>query len=325
MTLKYPFLLLLLLVYIPLIWYWLATRKSHFATLQISSLKAFSKKNVGGRAFLIPVCRFLQLVAIGCLIVSLARPQTTDKLTNSEILGTDIVLALDISESMNNSDISPSRFEAAKSTAIDFIQKRTQDNIGLVTFAGDALSIMPLTNDLVALQNAVRNIRLGQLADGTAIGDGLVSAINRVLNGQAVSKSIILLTDGTNNAGKVAPATAAEIAANKGIKVYTIGIGRDGKSVFVDPYGFSSTTINMPIDEETLKNIAKQTDGKYFRVTDSKALKKVFIEIDNLEKTRMDTQSFQRTEEEFMPWVLVALCCFGLSLLFRFTILTKIP
>lgn len=325
MTLKYPYLLLLLLIYIPLIGYWIATRKSHFASLGVSSLRAFANKKVAGRAFLFPVCRLLQLVAIGCLIVALARPQKIDSLTNSQILGTDIVLAIDISESMNTSDISPSRFEAAKSTALDFIQKRNQDNIGLVAFAGEALSVMPLTNDLVALQNAVRNIRPGQLADGTAIGDGLVGAINRVLNGQAVSKSIILLTDGTNNRGKVAPSTAAEIAAKKGIKVYTIGMGRNGKSVYVDPYGFSSTTIDTSIDEETLKDIAQQTDGKYFRVTDSGTLKRVFKEIDNLEKTRMDTQSFQRTDEVFMPWVLAALCCFAISLLFRFTILNKIP
>lgn len=325
MTLKYPFLLLLLLLYIPLIWFWIGRKNSNYASLNVSSLAPFSKKHVGGRAFLIPVSKILQLASIGFLIVALARPQKQDYMTNSHILGTDIVLAMDISESMSNGDIRPSRFEAAKSTAIDFIQNRTQDNMGLVIFAGEALSIMPLTNDILALQNAVHGVSMGQLANGTAIGDGLVSAINRVLNGQAKSKSIILLTDGTNNTGDVAPSTAADIAALKGIKVYTIGIGRDGKSVYVDPYGMSQTSIETPIDEATLKEIASKTGGKFFRVTDANTLKRVFNEIDNLEKTRMDVENYQRTDETFMPWVLAALACFCGALLLRLTILTKIP
>lgn len=325
MTLKYPYLLLLLLIYVPLLWYWIATRKTRYPSLQISSLSAFGKRTAGGRAFLIPISKILELVALGCLIVALARPQKQDYLTNSHILGTDIVLALDISESMSNTDIRPSRFEAAKHTAADFIRNRNQDNMGLVIFGGEALSIMPLTNDLVALQNAIDGIKMGQLANGTAIGDGLVSAINRVLNGQAKSKSIILITDGTNNTGDVAPSTAADIAALKGIKVYTIGIGLDGKSVYVDPYGLSRTTIDTPIDEETLKEIASKTGGEFYRVTDSNTLNKVFKEIDKLEKTRMDVENYQRTEEAFMPWIIAALCCFSLVLVLRFTVLNKIP
>lgn len=325
MSLKYPYLLLLLLIYFPLIWYWLVKRRSNYAYMGISSLQAFKGKKVGGRAVLIPVSRILELSAIGFLIVALARPQKADYLTNSHIYGTDIVLALDISESMGNGDISPNRFEAAKETTKEFIRNRKQDNMGLVVFAGESLSIMPLTNDLLALQNAVDGVGMGQLSNGTAIGDGLVSSINRVLNGQAVSKSIILITDGTNNSGDVAPSTAADIAALKGIKVYTIGVGRDGKSVYVDPYGFSSTTIDTPIDEETLKDISSRTGGKYFRATDTNTLTKIFNEIDNLEKTSMDVESFQRTEEAFMPWILAALCCFGVVLLLRYTILTRVP
>lgn len=325
MTLKYPYLLLLLLLYIPLIWWWLGSRKSHYASLRVSSLSAFEDKRAYGRAWLIPLSRILQLAAIGFLIVALARPQKNDYITNSHINGTDIVIALDISESMKNADISPTRFDAAKSTAKEFIRNRAEDNMGLVVFAGEALSIMPLTNDLLALQNAVDGVHIGQLSNGTAIGDGLVSSINRVLNGRAVSKSIILITDGTNNTGDVAPSTAADIAALKGIKVYTIGVGRDGKSVYVDPYGFASTTIDTPIDEQTLKEIAIKTGGEYFRATDADALSNVFEEIDKLEKTSMDVESFQRTEEAFMPWLLAALCCFTAVLLLRYSILTKIP
>lgn len=325
MTLKYPYLLLLLLLYIPLLWYWLSTENKRYSSIFFSSLGAFKNKKVGGRACLIPVLRVLYLLSIGSLIVALARPQYTDSLSSSHIYGTDIVLAIDISESMNNADIQPSRFSAAKTTALDFISNRDQDNIGLVIFAGEALSIMPLTNDHVALQNAVKNIQTGQLANGTAIGDGLVSAINRVLNGQAKSKSIILLTDGTNNTGDVAPSTAAEIASLKGIKVYTIGIGLDGKSIYIDPFGFTRTSIDTPIDEETLKDIAVKTGGEYFRATDADALRRVFAKIDELEKTSMDSETVTRTEEAFMPWILIALCCFATAILIKNTFLTKIP
>lgn len=325
MTLKYPFLLLLLLILLPLIWYWLRHKRSHFVNIGFSSLSAFQGKSVSGRSIFITISKILQLAAISFLIVALARPQKTDYVTNSHINGTDIVIALDISESMRNGDISPTRFDAAKETAKEFIRNRPNDNMGLVVFAGEALSIMPLTNDLLALQNAVDGLKIGQLSNGTAIGDGLVSAISRVLNGPAVSKSIILITDGTNNTGDVAPSTATDIAALKGIKVYTIGVGLDGKSLYVDPYGFSTTTIDTPIDEQTLKDIAQKTGGEYFRATDSNSLNKVFEKIDMLEKSNIQVQNYQRTEEFFMPWVLAALCCFGIVLFLRYTLLTKIP
>lgn len=325
MTLKYPLLLLLLLIYVPLIFYWIYSRKSRFPAMGISTLSAFAKKRVGGRAFLIPVCRILQLAAIGFLIVALARPQKHDNLSNRQINATDIVLALDLSGSMDINDIAPSRFEAAKATASNFIKKRTDDNIGIVAFAAEALTYMPLTNDQSALQNAVDNLRMGQLRDGTAIGDGLVMALNRVLNGPSKSKSVILMTDGTNNTGNIDPQIAAEIAEKKGVKVYTIGMGKDGTTYYTDPYGMATTTISTAIDEEALKAIAAKSGGKYFRVTDSNALKKVFQEIDAMEKTRIDTVSFQRTEEAFMPWLIAALCCLCLSVLIRFTVLSKIP
>lgn len=325
MTLKYPWLLLLLLAYIPLIWWWVKSNRKSFATLSISTLQGIKKESGGFKVWLLSFSKFLMLAAYGFLVVALARPQKFDSLTNSQILGTDIVLAIDISESMSASDIRPTRFEAAKKTATEFVKNRLQDNIGLVIFSGEALSIMPLTNDNAALQSAINNIQMGELPNGTAIGDGLVSGINRVLNGKAKSKSIILLTDGTNNAGDVAPSTAADIAALKGIKVYTIGIGTDGKMVITDPYGFSQTTLETVIDEDILKEIASKTGGKYFRATDANTLESVFEEIDTLEKTRMDIQSYQRAEEAFMPWILAALCCYALVVILRYTVLIKIP
>lgn len=270
-------------------------------------------------------CFVLQLAAIGCLIVALCRPQTHDHFKQSQIEGTDIVIALDISGSMSAKDFKPSRFVAAKEVAESFVNRRENDNMGLVVFAGESLSLMPLTDDRAALINAIKNVEMGALEDGTAIGDGLSSAINRIASGRAKSKSIILLTDGANNAGDVPPSTAASIAAQKGIRIYTIGVGTDGSIVVTDPYGFSSTTIETKIDEESLKSIAKSTGGRYFRATDEKMLKDVFAEIDSLEKTKLDVNRYTQTDENFMPWVWSALALMSVMLLCRYLLLRRIP
>nr|QJR98319.1 aerotolerance protein BatA [uncultured Muribaculaceae bacterium] len=267
----------------------------------------------------------LQLVAIGGLIVALCRPQTHDHMRTSRIEGTDIVLALDISGSMTARDFEPSRFAAAKDVAIKFVNQRTNDNIGLVVFAGESLSLMPLTNDRASLMNAIKQVEMGELNDGTAIGDGLTSAINRIASGKAKSKSIILLTDGTNNAGDVPPSTAAQIAKQKGIKVYTIGVGTNGSIQITDPYGFSTTTMETKIDEQSLKQISSLTGGKYFRATDERMLRDVFNEIDSLEKTVLDVDKYTLTDENFMPWILLSLCAFCGALLLRYTVLRRIP
>lgn len=206
-----------------------------------------------------------------------------------------------------------------------FINQRVNDNISLIVFSGESLSLMPLTNDRAALVNSVRNINPGILNDGTAIGDGVSSAINRLTSGKAKSKSIILLTDGTNNAGEVAPFTAAQLAKQKGIKIYTIGVGTNGSIQITDPYGFSTTTMETKIDEGTLKNMAEMTKGKYFRATDSKALGNIFAEIDKLEKTELDVERFTQTDENFMPWLYLAFTALALSFVLRYTILRRIP
>lgn len=294
-------------------------------SIGISTTAPIAKLPISWKQVLFHFCFILQLVAIGGLIVALARPQSHDNFSKSRINGTDIVLAIDISGSMMAKDFSPNRFEAAKSVASKFVNQRENDNMGLVVFAGESLSLMPLTNDRAALINAIENIQMGALVDGTAIGDGLVSAINRIVSGKAKSKSIILLTDGTNNAGDVPPATAAQIAKQKGVRVYTIGVGTNGSIKIPDPYGFSSTTIETKIDEESLKQIAEETNGKYFRAKDEKVLRKVFDEIDQLEKTILNVDKVTYTEENFEPWILLSLCALGLYLLFRYTILRRIP
>ena len=325
MTLKYPWVLFFLLLYIPLIYWWIRTRKTGFPTLGVSSLSTFKKLPLSFKVILIYVSRALQLAALGLLIVALARPQTRDSRSNSHILGTDIILALDISASMQASDIQPTRFDKAIQLSKNFVENRPSDNIGLVIFSGEAISIMPLTNDLAAVTKAIQNVRMGQLSNGTAIGDGLVSAINRIIPGQAKSKSIILLTDGSNNAGDVAPSTAADIAAQKGIKVYTIAVGVDGTMQVADPMGLSSATMETKIDENTLKEISDKTGGKFFRATNARALEKVFEEIDSLEKTQMNVESYSRMNEDFFPWMLAAFCCLLVSMLLKYTLLVRIP
>ncbi len=323
--LKHPALLWLFLIYIPLIGWYIWKHRNANPSMGISTVAPFAKLPVSWKVWAMHVVFALQLVAIGALIVALARPQTHDHLRTSRIEGTDIVLALDISGSMTAKDFEPSRFAAAKDVATKFVNMRENDNMGLVVFAGESLSLMPLTNDRAALMNAIRQVEMGQLTDGTAIGDGLTSAINRIASGKAKSKSIVLLTDGTNNAGDVPPSTAAQIAKQKGIKVYTIGVGTNGSIQITDPYGFSTTTMETKIDEQSLRQIADLTGGKYFRATDEEMLNDVFEEIDRLEKTVLDVDRFTLTDENFMPWLLVALCAMCASLLMRYTVLRRIP
>lgn len=325
MILKYPWLLLLFLIYIPLILWYIAKQRDANPSLGVSTASAFARVRTTWKVWLIHACFGLKLAAIGFMIVALCRPQTHDHYRTSHVEGTDIVLALDISGSMSAQDLEPTRFAAAKDVAAKFVNGRTDDNIGLVVFAGESLSLMPLTSDRGALINAINNVSMGDLNDGTALGDGLTSAVNRIISGKAKSKSIILLTDGTNNAGDVPPQTAAEIARQKGVKVYTIGVGTNGKIKITDPYGFSTTTMETGIDEESLKHIAEVTGGKYFRARDERMLRDVFSEIDKLEKTTLDVDRYTRTDEDFMMWVALALACLGLQQLLRYTVLRRIP
>ncbi|MDE6448706.1 MAG: VWA domain-containing protein, partial [Muribaculaceae bacterium] len=243
---------------------------------------------------------------------------------------TDIVLAVDISSSMLARDFEPDRLGAAKQVAAQFVNGRENDNMGLVIFAGESLTGVPMTTDRAALTNYIEQLNFNMLEDGTAIGDGLATAINRIKDGQAKSKSIILLTDGSNNTGNVAPLTAAKIASQLGIKVYTIGIGKNGSAPMptVDFFGRMTYT-NQPvvIDEATLKEISGMTGGKYFRATGNNVLKDIFDEIDTLEKTVIDVRNFSHTEDSPLTfWLIaIALALVAVELLLRHTVMRSIP
>lgn len=224
-------------------------------------------------------------------------------------------------------DFTPNRFEAAKKMAQQFISGRQGDNIGVVVFAGESLTGMPMTVDHPALLNYISGIKMESLPDGTAIGDGIATSLNRLKEGKAKSKSIILLTDGSNNTGIVAPLTAADIAKEMGVKIYTIGVGSNttAKMPVRTDFGTEYQDVKVVIDSVTLKQMSQETGGRYFRATDNKALADVFHEIDQLEKTRMDVRHFTHTEDDYMTFAWIAFALIFLELLLRYTVTRSIP
>lgn len=324
MTFKTPQLLWLLTAFIPLIAYYAWKYRNASPTLGVSTTHAFSRLPVSWKVHANHLLFALRLGCLGCVIVALACPMRHDVSSSASVEGTDIALALDISGSMMTPDVRPNRLGAAIDVASSFVNARESDNMALVVFSGESLSLLPLTNDRTALLAELKQVQPGMLADGTAIGDGLTSAINRIIPGKAKSKSVILITDGSNNAGEVSPSIAAEIARQKGIRVYTIGIGTNGNFRVRDSFGFE-TNMETSIDEGTLRQIAAQTGGKYFRARDKDVLEDVFAEIDQLEKTRLEVQHHTTAEIDIMPWLLAALCCLALEVVLRHTLLRRIP
>ena len=324
-----PQYLWLFLIYIPIIVWYIMKYKKAEPSVQISSLDAFAKMPTSYKVYLKHALLIIRMLAIACLIIILCRPQTHDSWESSKTEGTDIVISLDVSTSMLARDFNPDRFEAAKDVASQFISGRESDNIGIVIFAGESFTLVPMTTDKAILTNYIKEIQMGMLQDGTAIGDGLATAINRIKDGKAKSKSIILLTDGSNNTGVVAPLTAADIAKKFGIKVYTIGVGTNGTAEFpvgINAYGkVEYQRLPVVIDEATLKSISNKTGGKYFRATSKHVLKEIFAEIDKLEKTELDVRKYSQTEDDFMPWAFLLLGLVLLELIMRHTVLNRIP
>lgn len=317
----------LLLILLPYIVWYIRNHRNVHASIGLSTLAPFKGASTY-KVFLQHAMFGVRCLLIATLIVILARPQIRDSWSSARTEGTDIVMALDISTSMLARDFKPDRFEAAKEIAAKFVSGRESDNMGLVIFAGESFTAVPMTTDRRLLANYISDMRMGMLQDGTAIGDGLATAINRIKEGKAKSKSIILLTDGSNNTGNVAPLTAAEIAKKLGIKVYTIGIGTNGNAPYPAENEFGRLTfVNMPvvIDEATLKSIASTTGGKYFRATGNAVLSQVFHEIDALEKSQIDVRNFSHAEDNYLPWAILALLLFVFELVMRNTLLRNIP
>lgn len=261
---------------------------------------------------------FFRLVAVSLLILVLARPQSRSSWKDVKTQGIDIVMALDISGSMLAKDFKPDRLEAAKEVAADFIDSRPNDRIGLVIFSGESFTQCPLTSDHAVIKNLFAGIHTGMVADGTAIGNGLATAVTRVKDSKAKSKVVILLTDGVNNQGSVAPLTAAEIAKAFGVRVYTIGVGTMGKAlspIAMYPNGqYEYGYVDVNIDEKSLGEIAGMTGGKYFRATDNDKLREIYSEIDRLEKTIFEEKNFTNKAEHFFPFAIAA----GIALLIEY-------
>ncbi|ATR90223.1 aerotolerance regulator BatA [Porphyromonas gingivalis] len=327
MTFAYPELLWLLIL-LPLIatWYILQARKTS-ATMTISSLKPFEGGRRGLRVYLRHSLPILIALSVGFLIIALARPQNTNSWQKDSIEGIDIMLAMDVSGSMQAMDFKPNRLEAAKDVAISFINNRPNDNIGMVTFAGESFTQCPLTTDHTVLLNMVQDLQMGVLDDGTAIGMGLATAVNRLKDSKAKSRVVILLTDGSNNMGDITPRMAADIAKTFGIRVYTVGVGTRGEAPFPIQTEFGVRIQNVPvdIDEPTLDGIAEVSGGKYFRAVDNETLNEIYKEIDKLEKTRLMTKSFKAYEEKYFVYALIAFLLLLTEFLLRNTLLRSNP
>lgn len=323
-TFAHPtFLWLLLTLPVFFVWLWW-TRKQQSAVLKMSSLKGFSHPSLTAR--LKPLLWWLRMIAIALIVVAIARPQKVDvSFRTKTSKGIDILMAIDISSSMLARDLKPNRLEALKKVASEFVADRVNDRIGLVVYAGESYTKTPITSDKSIVINSIREIDFeGVINDGTAIGMGLATSVNRLKDSKAVSKVIILLTDGVNNSGFINPSTAAELAANFKIKTYTIGLGSNGNAlapVGINQRGqFQYGMTKVEIDEELLKSIAAQTGGKYFRATNNKKLEQIYEEINKLEKSDVEEFRYTNYDEKYRIFVIIA----GLILIIEFLLRSTI-
>lgn len=296
-------------------------------TIQLSGTQPLKGSPVSWKNYLRHLPFILRQAVFGLLIIVAARPQSSNSWENVTTEGIDIILAVDISGSMLAEDFKPNRLEAAKSVATEFIAGRPDDRMGLVVFSGESFTQCPLTTDHAVLMNLFQGIQSGIIEDGTAIGLGLATSVNRLKDSDARSKVIILLTDGMNNRGEIAPITAAEIAKTFGIRVYTVGVGSLGTAPypFQTPYGIQYQNIKVEIDEGVLQEIAGMTGGKYFRATNNQKLKEIYQEIDKMEKSRIDVKEINTKTEEYQRFLILALVLLFIEIGLRLTIFKRNP
>jgi len=320
------FLFLLLLLVPVVVWYILKNRSSQ-ASLQISSINGFKGANPSLKYYMRHVLFAFRVIAIALLIMALARPQSSENWKDVTTEGIDIVIALDISSSMLARDFNPNRMEASKEIAKEFIQGRPNDRIGLVVFSGESFTQCPLTTDHTVLMNLFEDIESGMVEDGTAIGMGLATAANRMKESETESKVVILLTDGVNNMGSIAPATAAEISKTFDIRVYTIGVGSHGEAPYPvnTPYGVRYKDMKVEIDEDVLRQIASETEGEYFRATNNQKLKSIYQQIDEMEKSEIEVKEFSEKSEEYLGFALIAGMLLLIGIVSKSTVMRSIP
>jgi len=326
---EYLFLLLLMIPYV--VWY-VMYRKTTEPTMRMSDTFVFRYAPKSWKVKLMPLSLLLRLLAFTMLVLVLARPQTQNSWKNKTVEGIDIMLAMDVSTSMLAEDLKPNRIEAAKQVAAEFVAGRPNDNIGLTIFAGEAFTQCPMTVDHGSLLNLLHNVRTdiaarGLIEDGTAIGMGLANAVSRLKDSKAKSKVVILLTDGSNNRGDISPMTAADIARSLGIRVYTVGVGTNKVAPYPMPVAGGVQYVNIPveIDSKTLSEIAAATEGDFYRATNTKELRKIYQEIDRLEKSKLSVKQFSKKYEAYQPFALVAVLALLLEILLRITIFRRIP
>ncbi len=317
----------LLLIFIPMIGWYVWKDKSAFAPIQISSIKGFHGRRNSVKPYLRHLVFAFRLIVLSLIIAVLARPQSTNKWQDVTTEGIDIVIALDISSSMLAQDLKPNRLEASKDVAMEFIAGRPTDRMGLVVYSGESFTQCPLTTDHAVLVNLFKDIESGMIEDGTAIGMGLANAVSRLKDSKAVSKVIILLTDGVNNMGSIAPLTAAEIAKTFGVRVYTIGVGTQGMAPVPvqTPFGTQIRQMPVEIDEGSLQQIASITDGKYFRATNNQKLIEIYKEIDEMERSKIDVREYSKREEQYLMFGMGAAVFLLLEVLLRYIVLRRIP
>ncbi|MBR2235601.1 MAG: VWA domain-containing protein [Prevotella sp.] len=325
---EYLFLLLLIIPYI--LWY-VMWRKKTEPTIRMADTFALQRAQRTWRVRLMPVQAVLRIVAFTLLVLAMARPQMRNSWEEQTIEGIDIMLAIDVSSSMLSEDIEPNRIEAAKKVAAEFISDRSNDNIGLTVFAGEAFTQCPMTIDhsslLSLLQNSSNYVGSGAIIDMTAIGMGLTNAVSRLKDSKAKSRVVILLTDGSNNYGEISPLTAADMARSLGIRIYTIGVGADGSAMRPMTIGGTVQHLYLPneIDEETLRKIAQATNGRYYRATNAEELRQIYSDIDKLEKSKLDVQRYSKVHDVYQNLVLAAIIALLLEILLRITIFRRIP
>jgi Ca-activated chloride channel homolog len=321
------YLLFLLFGLIPLIVWYVYQNNKILPSLKLSETSRLSQIQTSFKVKLRHLVFALRLLALAAVIIALARPQSSNSLKNVTSEGIDIMITLDISSTMLARDFKPNRLDAAKSVATEFISGRPSDRIGLVIFSGESFTQCPLTTDHAKLINLFNDLKFGMIQDGTAIGDGLATAVGRLKESTAKSRVIILLTDGDNNAGSIAPITAAEIAKTFGIRVYTIGVGSMGTAAMPVQtiYGIQYQDMPVKIDEQTLTQIAQLTDGKYFRATNIEKLKDIYAEIDKLEKTKIEINEYSKRYDQYLWFALAAALFLALELTLRFTVYRTIP